>query len=62
MCSGNYQENIAMPLSHEHDNDATADDKIDDVTADLDNDTDVADGVLSAIEKVCIIQSLYESN
>ena len=51
-----------MPLSHEHDNDATADDEIDDVGADLDDDADVADGVLSAVEKVHIIQSLYESN
>ena len=41
-----------MPLSHKHDNDATADNEIDNVTADLDNNTDVADGVLSAIEKV----------
>ncbi len=62
MRNGNYQENVTVPLSREHDNDATADDKIEDINADLDDDPDVTDGVLSAIEKVCIIQSLHESN
>ena len=50
--NGNYQENVTLPLSREHDNDTTADDKLMDVDTDLDNDADIADGVLSAIEKV----------
>ena len=50
-----------MSLSREHDCDATADDKID-VDVDLDDDADITDGVLSAIEKVCSIQSLHECN
>jgi hypothetical protein len=47
-----------MPLSCEHDCDATADSENDDVIPDFfDDDADVMDGVLSAIEKVCTLQS-----
>jgi hypothetical protein len=55
MRSGNYQDTITTPLSREHDHDATDDNEIDGIAADLDADTDIADGVLSAIEKVCIV-------
>jgi hypothetical protein len=54
--NGNYQENVTLPLSREHDNDATADDELMDVDPDLDDDAEF-DGVLSAIEKVCTIHS-----
>jgi len=54
MRSSNYQDSITTPLSREHDHDATDDNEIEDLTADLDADTDVADGVLPAIEKVRI--------
>jgi hypothetical protein len=52
--SGNYQDNVTMPLSREHDYDATAGDEIDEVTADLDNEADPASRVLPAIERVGI--------
>jgi hypothetical protein len=58
--SGNYQDNITMPLSREYDYDATADDQIDEITVDLDDDADVASGVLPAIERVDITQSLHK--
>jgi hypothetical protein len=54
MRNSNYQDTITTPLSREHDHNATDDNGIDDITADLDADTDVADGVLPAIEKVGI--------
>jgi hypothetical protein len=54
MRSGNYQDSVTTPLSREHDHDATDDNEIDGIAADLDADTEVADGVLPAIEKVCI--------
>ncbi|KAI0294735.1 hypothetical protein BC826DRAFT_1104496 [Russula brevipes] len=54
MRGSNYQDTIATPLSSEHDHNTTDDNEIDDITADLDMDTDVADGVLPAIEKVGI--------
>jgi hypothetical protein len=59
--SGNYQDNITMPLSREYDHNATANDEIDEITADLDDDADVASGVLPAIEWVDITQSLHET-
>ncbi len=52
MHSGNYQDNITIPLSCEHDYNATAGDKNDEIAADLDADADVASGVLPAIERV----------
>jgi hypothetical protein len=58
--SGNYQDNITTPLSREYDYDATADDQIDEITVDLDDDADVASGVLPAIERVDITQSLHK--
>jgi hypothetical protein len=52
MCSGNYQNNIIIPLSHEHDYDATAADEIDEIAADLNANANAASGVLPAIERV----------
>ena len=43
--SGNYQDNITMPLLHEYDNDAMINDNIDENEAELDN-------VLPTIERV----------
>jgi hypothetical protein len=57
MRSGNYQDNITTPLSREHDHDATDDNEIDGIAADLDADMEVADGVLPAIEKVSMYWS-----
>jgi len=59
--SGNYQDNITTPLSREYDYDATAGDEIDEISTNLDDDANVANGVLPAIEKVDIIQSLHET-
>jgi len=53
-CSGNYQDNITTPLSREYDYDATANDDIDEITADLDADANPTSGVLTAIERVNI--------
>jgi hypothetical protein len=41
-----------MPLSREHDYDATAGDETDEIAADLDDNADPACGVLPAIERV----------
>lgn len=58
--SGNYQDNITTPLSREYDYDATANDEIEEITADLDADADATRGVLTAVERVSITQSLHE--
>ena len=42
MHSGNYQDNVTIPLSCEHDYDATAGDKNNEITADLDANADAA--------------------
>ncbi|KAI0281548.1 hypothetical protein BC826DRAFT_876907, partial [Russula brevipes] len=52
MRSSNYQDSITTPLSREHDNNATDDNEAGDVMGDIEADTDVADGVLGAIEKL----------
>jgi hypothetical protein len=52
MRSSNYQDTITTPLAREHDNNATDDNEADNIMEDLKADTDVADGVLGAIEKV----------
>jgi len=57
MRSGGYQDSVVAPLSREHDNDATDDNDVDDIMTDADND--VADGVLSAIEKVEIDITIF---
>ena len=53
-CSGNYQDNVTTPLAHEHDDDATANNEIDEEAEDMDLDTNVeaANSVLPAIERV----------
>jgi hypothetical protein len=55
-------EPLYMPLSREHDYDATAGDEIDESAADLDDNAHAASGVLSVIERVDIASSLYELN
>ncbi len=60
MRSSNYQDNVTMPLLHEYDYDAIADNEINEVTGDLDADADPTSGVLTAIERVNITQSLHE--
>jgi len=64
MCGGNYQDNVTMPLSREHDYNATANDGINKVAADLNGDANAnaTSGVLPAIERVYITQSLYGLN
>jgi hypothetical protein len=52
MRSRNYQDNITMPLSHEYDYDATANNEIDEVDAELDDDANVTGAVLPAIDKL----------
>jgi hypothetical protein len=59
-CSGNYQDNITMPISCEYDYDAAANDETDELAADLDPDADAASGMQSAIERVDITQSCIE--
>jgi hypothetical protein len=54
--NGNYQENVTLPLSREHDKDAIADVEFMNVDLDLD-DNAAANGVLSAVEKVHTIHS-----
>jgi len=56
MCSGNYQDNITTPLSHEYDYSITADDEIDNA----DPNPDVTSGVLTAIERVIITQLFHK--
>jgi hypothetical protein len=56
--SGNYQDNVTTPLTHEYDDDATANDEIDvegETVQSMDQHEDVeaANGVLPAIERVC---------
>ena len=51
-CSGNYQDNVTIPLSREHDYDATAGDETDEIAADLDANANAASGVLSTIKRV----------
>ena len=53
-----------MPLSREHDYNATANDGIDEVAADLNGDANAnaTSSVLPAIERVYITQSLYGLN
>jgi hypothetical protein len=51
-----------MPLSREHDYDATAGDEIDEIAANLNDDAHAASGALPAIERVDITQLLYKSN
>jgi hypothetical protein len=58
--SGNYQDNITTPLSREYDYDATATDEIKEIIVDLDADADATRGVLTAVERVNITQSLHE--
>ena len=54
MRSGNYQDNVTTPLPCEHDEDATANDEIDEEVEDTNMDTNVeaTNGVLPAIEGV----------
>jgi hypothetical protein len=52
--SGNYQDNVTILLTCEHDNNATANDELNGggTITDLDVGAEAADGVLSGIEKV----------
>ena len=52
MRSGNYQDNVTMPLLCEHDYDATAGNEADEIAADLDDNANAASGVLPTIERV----------
>ena len=54
--SGNYQDNVTWPLSHDHDDNATAKVDPDVIDADLeDTDSDPAVHVLPAVEKVSTV-------
>jgi hypothetical protein len=48
-CSGNYQDNISIPLVYEHNDDTTANDELDGgcTATDLDVSAEITDGVLS---------------
>jgi hypothetical protein len=52
--SSNHQDNITILLVCEHDDDTTANDELDRgcTATDLDVSTEIADGILSGIEKV----------
>jgi hypothetical protein len=52
--SGNYQDNVTRPLSHDHDDSATTNVDPDVIDGDLDADTDAdpAVHVLPAVERV----------
>jgi len=53
--SGNYQDNVTIPLSHKYDYDAMADNEIDKKTVELDN-------VLPTIERLQkIIKAVHSS-
>jgi hypothetical protein len=52
--SGNYQDNVTRPLSHDQDNNATAGVDPDAMDVDdLDGDSEPVEHVLSAVERVC---------
>jgi hypothetical protein len=64
--SGNYQDNVTTPLSHEHDNDAAGDNEDDKSVVDMpDADADTVDinaanGILPAIGRVSNGPILYQ--
>jgi len=50
--SRNYHDNITTPVSREHDYDPMASNEVDEIDAELDDDADIAGGVLPAINKL----------
>ncbi|KAF8813536.1 hypothetical protein BYT27DRAFT_7270048 [Phlegmacium glaucopus] len=65
--SRNYQDNVTTPLTHEHDDDATANDEIDEdseAVQPMDPDTNIeaANGVLPAIERLWKIVKAVRSS
>ena len=53
--SGNYQDNVSVPLARKHDTDVTA---TEDPDEDLHSWDDVDDGIIPAVERVSMTQSL----